>query len=77
LVSLKVGSVSSTLPAGVSASVAYSSDGGTTWVYSPLSGGFGQAAGYDGCVTTLRYTLSAALAPSATQSTIQYVARVR
>jgi uncharacterized repeat protein (TIGR01451 family) len=77
LVAFKIGSVSPTLPAGVSAAVAYSSNGGTTWTYTPVSGGCGQPAGYDGCVTKLLYTLSAALIPSATPSTIQYVARVR
>lgn len=77
LVAFKLGSVTSSLPVGMSAAVSYSNDGGVTWTYAPVAGGCGVPAAYDGCVTTLRYTLSPALAPSSTQSTIGYVARVR
>ena len=77
LVAFKLGSVTSSLPAGMTAAVSYSNDGGTTWTYTPTAGGCGVPVAYDGCVTTLRYTLTPALAPSATQSTIGYVARVR
>jgi uncharacterized repeat protein (TIGR01451 family) len=76
-VAFKLGSVVPSLPSGVSASVSYSSNGGSTWSYTPVAGGCGMAAGYDGCVTTLRYTLAGSLAPSATAGTVSYVARVR
>src|SRR5205823_9081554 len=46
-VQLKVGSVATTLPAGVSALLQYSSDGGATWVYAPVGGACGAPAGYD------------------------------
>jgi uncharacterized repeat protein (TIGR01451 family) len=77
LVAFKLGSVTSSLPPGMAAAVSYSIDGGSTWTYTPTAGGCGVPVAYDGCVTTLRYTLTPALAPSATQSTIGYVARVR
>src|SRR5207248_1380265 len=37
-VQFKIGSVSNTLPAGVSVIVAYSNDAGVTWRYEPASG---------------------------------------
>jgi hypothetical protein len=77
LVAFKLGSVVPSLPGPMTAAVNYSSDSGATWTYTPVSGGCGMPVGYDGCVTTLRYVLSASLAPSATMSTMRYVARVR
>ena len=50
----KVGSVSTTVPSGMTATVEYSSDGGTTWNYTPASGGCGAPAGYDYCVRDIR-----------------------
>lgn len=76
-VAFKLGSVVPSLPGGTTAAVAYSSTGGATWTYTPVAGGCGMPAAYDGCVTTLRYTLSAPLAPSATQSSMSYMAVVR
>jgi hypothetical protein len=35
--------------------VEYSNDNGTSWSYQPVSGGCGAPAGYDGCVTRLRW----------------------
>ena len=76
-VAFKLGTVTTSLPAGVSATISYSSNGGTTWTYTPVSAGCSMPAGYDGCVTNIRYVLSGTLAPSATASTLTFVARVR
>src|SRR5207253_1724260 len=55
----KVGSVSSSLgTTGLTVADAYSSDGGSTWTYTPASGGGGAASGYDRNVTNVRWTFS-------------------
>ena len=74
----ELGSVSSTLPAGVSAAVSYSQDGGVTWSYTPASGACGAAGGFDACVTAIRWQFTgdfAAGAPSGA-GLLQYRARV-
>jgi len=53
----KVGSVSAALPPGMSSSTSYSSNGGTTWSYVPVSAGCGAPAGYDYCVRNIRTSL--------------------
>ncbi len=75
----KVGSAASTLPAGVSATVAYSSNGGATWTYLPASGGCAAPAGFDGCVTRVRWTLLNALPDTAPNNTgeLRFSARIR
>ncbi len=75
----KLGSAAQTLPAGITATVAYSSDGGATWTYTPVSGGCGAAAGYDACVRRVRWTLTGDLAVGAAASTSSFVflARIR
>ncbi len=54
----QVGSVATTLPAGMTDSVEYydgcGSDG---WSYTPVSGGGGAPAGYDACAVRIRWTL--------------------
>ena len=52
----KVGSVSTSLPGGVTGTVAYSNDG-TTWTYVPVSAGCSAPAGYDSCVRAIRLSL--------------------
>jgi uncharacterized repeat protein (TIGR01451 family) len=76
-VQFKLGSTQQSLPSGVTATVSYSQDGGTTWTYMPLSGGCGAPTGYDACVNRVKWTLGSVLAPSATQSSVVFVARVR
>ncbi|HEX6591802.1 MAG TPA: hypothetical protein VF050_07375, partial [Moraxellaceae bacterium] len=49
------GSSGLTMPAG---SIEYSNNNGSTWTYTPVSGGGGAPAGYDGAVTNFRITLS-------------------
>jgi uncharacterized repeat protein (TIGR01451 family) len=69
----KLGSVSQTLPAGITATPSYSNDAGTTWTYVPVSAGCGAPAGYDACVRRVRWTLTGDLAPGAPASTSSFV----
>src|SRR5882672_3959267 len=55
----KVGSVTSSLgTTGLTVAVAYSNNGGSTYVYTPVSGGGGAPAGYDRSVTNIRWTFT-------------------
>ena len=77
-VDFKVGSVNSILPAGGTVVVQYSTDG-SSWGYTPTSLGCGAAAGYDGCVRYLRWTLQqplGAVAPD-NSATFTFVGRIR
>lgn len=76
-VMFKVASAQQTLSGSLTSTVTYSTDNGTTWGYSPVSGGCGAPSGYDGCVTSLRWTLSAALPTGSGTNTVSFVARVR
>jgi uncharacterized repeat protein (TIGR01451 family) len=81
----KVGSVQQTLPAGITAAVAYSADRGATWTYVPGTTPCTPAvpvtvpAGYDACVNRIRWTLSGSLPADAAQSagSFKFVARIR
>jgi uncharacterized repeat protein (TIGR01451 family) len=75
-VTLKVGSVVPSLPAGVTGTIEYSADDGASWSYAPASGACGAPAGFDGCVTRIRLALGSDLAPAA-GGTLEYVVRVR
>lgn len=58
---------SATFSAGttsLTSAVTYSNDGGATWAYSPGSGSCTAPAGYDYCVTHVRWTLLGAMPPS-------------
>jgi len=73
-----VGSVTSMLPGGVTVVVQYSTDG-TSWGYVPSSTGCSAPAGYDRCVTHVRWTLQqplSAVAPN-NSATFELVARIR
>lgn len=75
----KLGSVSATVPPGMSATIEYSSNSGTTWSYTPVSGGCGAPAGYDYCVRDIRTLLGDAqgnMGPSKTVE-IVFVAKVK
>ncbi len=78
-VGFKFGSVSTTLPPGVTATVAYSNDGGSSWTYTPLDAGCGAPAGYDDCVTHLRWSLQNPLSHLAPDNSgqFEFVARIR
>lgn len=55
----KIGSVTSALGmTGLTVAVAYSNDGGTTFTYTPSSGGGGASSGYDRNVTNIRWTFT-------------------
>lgn len=74
----RVGSMTQTLPGGFTAAQEYSTDGGATWTYTPVSGGCGAPANYDRCVNAVRWRLSGSLAPNGAQTaTLRFVARVR
>lgn len=78
-VQFKVGSVSNSLPSGVTVIVDYSNDGGSTWTYVPASGACGAPAGYDRCVNRLRWRLQNPLSSTAPDNTgtLQFVAQIR
>jgi uncharacterized repeat protein (TIGR01451 family) len=74
----KLGSVGQTLPAGITAAAAYSSDGGATWTYTPVSAGCGAPAGYDACVRRVRWTLTGDLPTgAASAASFVFLARIR
>lgn len=78
-VEYKVASSSATLPAGVTAAIEYSNDGGLTWLYAPASGACSATAGFDRCVNRIRWRLLAALSSVApnNQGTLSFVSRIR
>jgi uncharacterized repeat protein (TIGR01451 family) len=76
----KVGSVTSSLgTTGLTVAVAYSSNGGTTWTYTPVSGGGGAAAGYDRNVTNVRWTFTGNLSRTSPNNTgsVSFTAKIR
>jgi len=78
-VGFKVGSVTTALPGGVTGTVAYSNNGGSSWAYVPASAGCSAPAGFDYCVTDIRLSLNNPLSnvgPN-NQAQIVFVARVK
>jgi len=78
-VQFKVGSVTTTLPTGVTALVQYAKVGDTTWTYVPTSAACSAPAGYDRCVNRIRWQLQNPLSYSAPDNagTLQFVAQIR
>jgi len=78
-VRFKVGSTTSALPSGVTVTIAYSSDGGATWAYTPASAGCSAPAGYDGCVNRLRWSLQNPLSNVAPNNvaSVSFIARIK
>ena len=78
-VQFKVGSVVSSPPAGVTAVVEYSKDGGATWTYVPAGAACGAPAGYDRCVNRVRWRLQQPLSSAAPNNAgaVQFVAQIR
>ncbi len=77
-VQFKVGSVVNNLPAGVTVTVEYSNDAGSTWTYTPVSGGCTAPTDYDACVTHVRWTLQNNLTsiPPNNTGDVQFVAQI-
>ena len=76
----KVGSVTTSLgTTGLTVVVAYSNNNGSTYVYTPVSGGGGAPAGYDRNVTNVRWTFSGNLSQIAPNNTgsVTFVSRIR
>src|SRR5262249_5222290 len=76
----KAGSVVNTLgTTGLTVVVAYSNDNGSTWTYTPVSGGGGAPAGYDRNVTTVRWTFTGNLSQTSPNNTgnVKFTSRIR
>ena len=76
----KVGSVVNSLgTTGLTVAVAYSSNGGATWVYTPVSGAGGAPAGYDRNVTHVRWTFTGSLSQTSPNNTgsVAFTTRIR
>lgn len=76
----KVGSVTNSLgTTGLTVVVAYSNNGGSTYAYTPASGGGGAPTGYDRNVTNIRWTFSGSLSQSSPNNTgsVSFTARIR
>ena len=76
----KVGSITNNLgTTGLTAVVAYSNNGGSTYVYTPVSGAGGAPAGYDRSVTNIRWTFSGNLSqtPPNNAGSVSFIARIR
>ena len=76
----KVGSVTNSLgTTGLTVAIAYSSNSGSTWTYSPTNGGGGAPAGYDRNVTNIRWTFTGNLSQTSPNNTgsVNFTARIR
>lgn len=76
----KAGSVTNNLGStGLTVVVAYSNNGGSTYAYTPVSGGGGAPAGYDRNVTNIRWTFSGNLSQTSPNNTgtVSFTARIR
>jgi hypothetical protein len=76
----KVGSESHDLgTTGLTVAVAYSNDNGSTWTYTPVSGGGGAATGYDRNVTNIRWTFTGNLSKTSPNNTgsVSLTAKIR
>ncbi len=79
-VDFKVGSMTSAPgTSGLVATFSYSNNGGTTWTYTPVSGGGGAPAGYDRTVTNIRWSFAGNLSQTAPNNTgsVGFTARIR
>lgn len=76
----KVGSVTSSLgTTGLTVAMAYSNNGGSTWTYTPASGGGGASAGYDRNVTNIRWTFTGNLSQTSPNNAgnVGFTAKIR
>lgn len=66
----KLGSVTTSLgTTGLTTTIAYSNNGGSTWTYTPLSAAGGAPAGYDRNVTHVRWSFAATLSQTSPNNT--------
>ena len=76
----KVGSVTNSLgTTGLTVTVAYSNNAGSTYAYTPVSGGGGASAGYDRNVTNIRWTFTGNLSQTSPNNTgsVNFTAKIR
>jgi uncharacterized repeat protein (TIGR01451 family) len=76
----KIGANTSSLgTTGLTFAVAYSNNGGVTYVYTPVSGGGGADAGYDRAVTHIRWTFTGTLSPTSPNNSgsVGFTAHIR
>jgi fimbrial isopeptide formation D2 family protein/uncharacterized repeat protein (TIGR01451 family) len=79
-VDFKLGSMTSAPgTSGLVATFEYSNNGGTTWTYTPVSGGGTAPAGYDRNVTNIRWTFSGNLSQTSPNNTgsVSFTVRIR
>jgi uncharacterized repeat protein (TIGR01451 family) len=64
---------------GLTTAVAYSNNGGTTYTYTPVSGGGGAPAGFDRTVTHVRWTMTGNLSQVSPNNSygVSFQARIR
>ena len=76
----KVGSVTTTPGStGLTVTIAYSNNNGSTWTYTPASGSGGAPSGYDRNVTNIRWTFAGSLSPTSPGNTgsVGFTVRIR
>jgi uncharacterized repeat protein (TIGR01451 family) len=60
----------------LTATISYSNNSGATWTYAPISGGCSAPAGYDYCVTEVRWTMTGSM-PTASSFNVGLVTRIK
>lgn len=76
----KIGTAAAALgTTGLTVSITYSNDGGTTYAYTPVTGGGGAPAGYDRSVTHIRWTFNGSLSQTApaNSGSVSFITRIR
>jgi hypothetical protein len=74
----KVGSVTGSIAStGLTLGVTYSNNNGSTFTYTPVSGGGGAPAGYDANVTHIRFGFTGTLGQTSTSNTGSVSFKVR
>ncbi|HEY7634895.1 MAG TPA: hypothetical protein VH763_05100 [Gemmatimonadales bacterium] len=64
---------------GLTTAVSYSNNGGSSYTYTPVSGGGGAPAGYDRTVTHVRWTMTGNLSPTSPNNSygVSFQVRIR